>query len=157
MSRLGTVVPCFEPPWSRIAVMDLNTKELLWSRPARNMSSSGPFNLRSGIPCDVGTAIRAGTLTTRGGLTFLSSTMDANIRAFDLRTGEVRWKADLPGNSQSTPMSYVSPKNNRQHIIVTVPNPSWRYPRDPATGTYIDSKSVKDGKGGYIIAYALPE
>ena len=157
MSRLGTDVPCFEPPWSRIAVMDLNTKELLWSRPAGDMSDSGPFNLRSGIPYDVGTAIRAGTLTTRGGLTFLSSTMDSKVRAFDLRTGEEKWEADLPGNGQSSPMSYRSQKNGKQYLIVTVPNPTWRYPRDPATGEYVDSKSVRDGKGGYVIAYALDD
>ncbi|SIN82287.1 quinoprotein glucose dehydrogenase [Parasphingorhabdus marina DSM 22363] len=155
MSRLGTQVPCFEPPWSRIAVIDLNTKELLWSRPAGDMSDSGPFNLRSGIPYDVGTAIRAGTLTTRGGLTFLSSTMDSKVRAFDVRTGEEKWAASLPGNGQSTPMSYRSGKDGRQYLIVTVPNPTWRYPRDPATGEYIDSQDVRDGKGGYVIAYAL--
>lgn len=155
MSRLGTDVPCFEPPWSRIAVMDLNTKELLWSRPVGDMSDSGPFNLRSGIPYDVGTAVRAGTLTTRGGLTFISSTMDSKVRAFDLRTGEEKWEAGLPGNGQSTPMSYRSEKNGKQYLIVTVPNPTWRYPRDPATGEYVDSQSVRDGKGGYVIAYAL--
>ncbi|GAB5489449.1 MAG: glucose/quinate/shikimate family membrane-bound PQQ-dependent dehydrogenase [Parasphingorhabdus sp.] len=155
MSRLGTGVPCFEPPWSRIAVMDLNTKELLWSRPAGDMSDSGPFNLRSGISYDVGTAVRAGTLTTRGGLTFLSSTMDSKIRAFDIRTGEEKWEASLPGNGQSTPMSYRSKKNGKQYLIVTVPNPTWRYPRDPDTNLYIDSQDVRDGKGGYVIAYAL--
>lgn len=156
MSQLGTQVPCFEPPWSRIAVIDLNTKELLWSRPAGDMSSSGPFNLRSGIPYEVGTAIRAGTLTTRGGLTFLSSTMDKKVRAFDVRTGEEKWQADLPGNGQSTPMSYRSQKNGKQYLIVTVPNPTWRYPRDPVTNQYVDSRDVRDGKGGYVIAYALP-
>ncbi|MEO1045676.1 MAG: PQQ-binding-like beta-propeller repeat protein [Pseudomonadota bacterium] len=157
MSRLGTQVPCFEPPWSRIAVIDLNTKELLWSRPAGDMSSSGPFNLRSGIPYDVGTAIRAGTLTTRGGLTFLSSTMDKKVRAYDVRTGEEKWEADLPGNGQSTPMSYRSQKDGKQYLIVTVPNPTWRYPRDPATNEYVDSQDVRDGKGGYVIAYALED
>lgn len=157
MSRLGTAVPCFEPPWSKIAVIDLNTKELLWSRPAGNMRDAGPFNTRSGMPIDVGTAVRAGTMTTRGGLAFLSSTMDRTVRAYDLRTGEVSWSADLPGNGQSTPMSFVSPKSGRQIIVVTVPNPSWRYPRDPATNEYLDSQSVRDGQGGYVIAYALGE
>lgn len=157
MSRLGTAIPCFEPPWSRIAVIDLNTNELLWSRPAGDMSAAGPFNMRSGLPFVVGTAIRAGTLTTRGGLTFLSSTMDAKVRAYDVRTGEELWAGDLPGNGQSTPMSYVSQESGRQMLIVTVPNPSWRYPRDPVTGGYIDSQSVRDGQGGYVIAYALSE
>ncbi|MEM1154126.1 MAG: pyrroloquinoline quinone-dependent dehydrogenase, partial [Pseudomonadota bacterium] len=157
MSRAGTQVPCFEPPWSTLAVMDLNTKELLWSRPIGSMKNSGPFNTRTGLPFQVGTPLRAGTLTTRGGLIFMSSTMDSTVRAFDLRSGEVKWSADLPGSGQSTPMSYVSDATGRQYIIVTVPNPSWRYPRDPTTGTYTDSKNPVDGKGGYVIAYALPQ
>jgi len=157
MSRLGTEVPCFEPPWSQIAVIDLNTNELLWSRPAGDMSQSGPFNLRSGLPFNVGTAIRAGTLTTRGGITFLSSTMDAKVRAFDIRSGEEKWQASLPGNGLATPMTYRSRQNSKQYLIVTVPNPTWRYPRDPATNKYIDSQSERDGKGGYVIAYALPD
>lgn len=156
MSRLGTQVPCFEPPWSRLAVIDLNSGTLLWSRPVGSMKNSGPFNLRSGLPFQVGTPIRAGTLTTRGGLIFLSSTMDSTVRAFDLRNGEVRWSADLPGSGQSTPMSYFSPRTGKQYVIVTVPNPSWRYPRDPTTGTYTDSRIQRDGQGGYVIAYALP-
>ncbi|MEL6370301.1 MAG: PQQ-binding-like beta-propeller repeat protein [Pseudomonadota bacterium] len=155
MARVGTQVPCFEPPWSRLAVIDLNTAELLWSRPVGSMKNSGPFGWRSGLPFQVGTPLRAGTLTTRGGLTFLSSTMDATIRAFDIRTGTVLWSDDLPGNSQATPMTYAAPKSGRQTLIVTVPNPSWRYPRDPENGTYTDSKSIRDGQGGYVIAYAL--
>ncbi len=155
MSRLGTQVPCFEPPWARIAVMDLNTKELLWSRPVGSMKESGPFGWRSGLPFDVGVAVRAGTLTTRGGLTFISSTMDSTVRAYDVRTGEIKWAQELPGNGQATPMSYQSDKTGKQYVIVTVPNPSWRYPRDPNNGTYTDSQSVQDGKGGYVIAYAL--
>lgn len=155
MSRLGTEVPCFEPPWSRLAVIDLNTNQLLWSRPVGDMSKAGPFNLRSGLPIDVGTAVRAGTLTTRGGLIFISSTMDSKVRAYSLRTGAKLWQADLPGNGQSTPMSFISEKSGRQTLIVTVPNPSWRYPRDPKTNEYLDSRSPRDGLGGYVIAYAL--
>jgi len=86
MSRIGTQVPCFEPPWSQLAVMDLSSKQLLWSRPVGSMKNSGPFNIQSGIDWwQVGTPIRAGTLTTRGGLIFLSSTMDSTVRAFDFR------------------------------------------------------------------------
>ncbi|MEM1112106.1 MAG: PQQ-binding-like beta-propeller repeat protein [Pseudomonadota bacterium] len=157
MSRAGTQVPCFEPPWSTLAVIDLNTKELLWSRPVGSMKNSGPFNWQSGIDWwQVGTPIRAGTLTTRGGLIFLSSTMDSTVRAFDLRTGEVKWSEDLPGSGQATPMTYLDEATGRQIVIVTVPNPSWRYPRDPATGTYTDSTNPRDGRGGYVIAYGLP-
>ena len=116
MSKLGTRVPCFEPPWSKIAVMDLNTKELLWSRPLGTMKNAGPFGWQSGLPIEVGVAVRAGTLTTRGGLTFISSTMDSTVRAYDVRTGEIKWSQALPGNSQSTPMSYLSKKNGKQYL-----------------------------------------
>lgn len=156
LSIIGTQVPCFEPPWSRIAVMDLNTKELLWSRPLGTMKESGPFNWRTGLPFTVGVPVRAGTLTTRGGLTFMASTMDSTVRAFDVRTGEEKWSDELPGNGQATPMTYLSKETDKQYLIVTVPNPSWRYPRDPDSQTYTDSQSVIDGKGGYVIAYALP-
>ena len=77
--------------------------------------------------------------------------------AYDVRTGEIKWSQDLPGNGQATPMSYQSKMTGKQHLIVTVPNPSWRYPRDPDSGTYTDSKSILDGKGGYVIAYALED
>ncbi len=153
----ATEVPCFEPPWSRIAAIDLNTGELMWSRPLGSMRDSGPFGIRSGLPFQVGTAVRAATLTTRGGLTFMSSTMDRTVRAFDVRSGEVVWSAGLPGSGQSTPMTYQSTKTGRQYVIVTVPNPSWRYPRDPVTQTYTDSRSIVDGRGGYVIAYGLEQ
>jgi glucose dehydrogenase len=75
--------------------------------------------------------------------------MDGTIRAFDLRTGEVRWQDDLPGSAHATPMSYVG-KDGRQYVVVTVPNPSWRYPRS-------GSDTPVDGEGGWVIAYALPK
>lgn len=83
--------------------------------------------------------------------------MDSTVRAFDLRSGEVVWSQSLPESGQATPMSYRDPATGKQIVIVTVPNPSWRYPRDPSTGTYTDSKSPRDGQGGYVIAYALPD
>ena len=68
---------------------------------------------------------------------------------------QVKWTSDLPGNGKATPMTYQSEKTGKQYLIVTVPNPGWRYPRDPKTGTYADSQSVPDDKGGFVIAYAL--
>lgn len=153
----GTQVPCFEPPWSMIAAIDLNTNELLWERALGSMNESGPFNIKSHLPFDVGVPLRAGTLTTRGGLTFTTSTMDRTARAFSVDTGEILWKQKLPGNGQATPMSYRSPTDGKQYMVLTIPNPSWRYPRDPKTGTYTDSKSQVDELGGYVIAYALED
>jgi len=115
----------------------------------------GPFWLALEWPFDVGVAVCAGTLATRGGLTFIRSTMDSTVRAYDLRSGEVKWSQELPGNAQATLMTYQSSKTGKQYLIVTVPNPSWRHPRDLNSGTYSDSQSVEDSKGGYVITYAI--
>jgi membrane-bound PQQ-dependent dehydrogenase (glucose/quinate/shikimate family) len=152
---IGTQLPCFEPPWSMIGVVDLNTNTLLWKRPFGSMKKSGPFGIESGLPFMVGTPLQAGSMTTRGGLIFHAGSMDATLRAFDLRNGKVKWEAALPNNAHATPMSYLSSRNGKQYVVITVGDPGWRYfgggPRRPG-GT-----APAPSQGGYVIAYALPD
>jgi Skp family chaperone for outer membrane proteins len=53
--------------------------------------------------------------------------------------------------AHATPMSYMSSKSGKQYVLITVPNPSWSYPRPP------QSEDPTDDQGGYVIAYALPD
>jgi membrane-bound PQQ-dependent dehydrogenase (glucose/quinate/shikimate family) len=147
--NIGSNLPCFEPPYGVLGVIDLNTNTLLWKRSLGSMKQSGPFGISSGLPFMVGTPLQSASMTTRGGLIFHAGTMDATLRAFDVRTGEVKWQDDLPGSAHATPMSYVG-KDGRQYVVVTIPNPSWRYPRD-------GNDTPVDGEGGWVIAYALPK
>jgi membrane-bound PQQ-dependent dehydrogenase (glucose/quinate/shikimate family) len=148
---LGTNLPCFEPPFGQIGAIDLNTNKLLWKRPIGSMKLSGPFGISSGLPYMVGTPLQGGTMATRGGLAFHGGSMDATFRAFDIRTGDVKWQYDLPGSAHATPMSYVG-KNGKQYVLITVPTPSWRYPRpSPA------ELGPPSPQGGYVIAFALPD
>jgi membrane-bound PQQ-dependent dehydrogenase (glucose/quinate/shikimate family) len=144
-----TQMPCFKPPFGVIATMDLNTGKMLWTRPFGSMKDSGPFGWKSRLPFIVGTPIQAGSIATRGGLIFHAGAMDQTIRAYDLRKGKILWSSALPGSAHAVPMSYLSPKG-RQVVVVTVPNPSWAYPRPPAGG-----EKPTDDQGGYVIAYAL--
>jgi membrane-bound PQQ-dependent dehydrogenase (glucose/quinate/shikimate family) len=41
--NVGTELPCFEPPYGMIGVIDLNQNKLLWKRPFGSMRNSGPF------------------------------------------------------------------------------------------------------------------
>jgi glucose dehydrogenase len=100
----------------------------------------------------VGTPLQSGSMTTRGGLIFHGGAMDSTLRAFDIRTGEVKWEANLPGSAHATPMSYMG-KDGKQYIAITIPNPSWRYPRPSGP----DAPRPTDSQGGYIIAFALPD
>jgi len=150
--NIGTDVPCYEPPYGQIAVIDLNTNKLLWKHAIGSMNDSGPFGVSSGMPFKVGTPVQGASVTTRGGLIFHGGAMDKTFRAYGLRDGKVKWEAPLPGSAHASPMSYMTSKG-KQYVIITVPNPSWRYPR-PAPG---DADGPSDDQGGYLIAYALPD
>jgi membrane-bound PQQ-dependent dehydrogenase (glucose/quinate/shikimate family) len=149
--NVSTDLPCFEPPFSQIGVIDLNTNKLLWKRGIGSLKDSGPFGIALGLPTQVGTPVQAGNMTTRGGLIFHGGAMDATLRAFDLRTGEVKWEAALPASAHATPMSYVG-KNGKQYVVITVTTPGWRYPRVSSADA-----GPPDPQGGYVIAYALPD
>jgi quinoprotein glucose dehydrogenase/quinate dehydrogenase (quinone) len=144
-----TQIPCFEPPFGVIAAMDLNTGKMMWTRPFGSMKESGPFGWKSKLPFIVGTPIQSGSITTRGGVIFHAGAMDSTIRAYDLRKGRILWSAALPGSAHAAPISYLAP-SGRQVVVVTVPNPSWAYPRPPGGGD-----KPTDDQGGYVIAYAL--
>jgi quinate dehydrogenase (quinone) len=146
-------VPCQQPPYSKIAVIDLQTQKMLWSKALGTANESGPFGMRIGVPLPMGVPqTLAGTVVTRGGVIFVGSTMDRYFRALDLKTGKELWRDYLPGTSQATPMSYLSPKSRRQIVVIAVPNASRRFgvqPPNPQPGE-------EDPQGGHLIAYALP-
>ena len=152
-TKIKTELPCFEPPYGMIGVIDLNTNKLLWKRPFGSMRNAGPFAIQTGLPFMVGTPLQSGSMTTRGGLIFHGGAMDSTLRAFDLRTGQVKWSSKLPGSAHATPMSYVSPATGKQYVVITVPNPPWRYPRPSAD----KAEKPSDDKGGWVIAYGLKE
>ena len=150
-TKIASDIPCFEPPFGQLAVIDLNTGKLMWSRAIGQPTEMGPFGMGLPLPVDVGTPIYGGTLTTRGGLIFQVGTMDSTIRAVDIRTGRALWSARMPSTANATPITYL--KDGRQYVVITVPNPGFAYPSDyPNDG----NAQPTDDQGGYVIAYALP-
>jgi quinate dehydrogenase (quinone) len=144
-------VPCLQPPYSRIAVVDLQTRKVVWSKPNGVASEMGPLGLRSHLPIPMGVPSSGGALVTGGGVIFFGGTMDNYLRAFDEKTGKVLWSRRLPETGQSTPMSYLSPKSKRQIIVMAVPN------RQRQLGMTTDEPADVEPEGGHIIAYALPQ
>ena len=82
----------------------------------------------------------AGTSTTAGGLVFFAGFQDFYLRAYDAETGEELWKYALPVGSSATPMSYISPVDQRQYVVVSV-------------GGAARAKEA----GDYVMAFALPK
>src|SRR6185369_13096993 len=77
------------PPWSHITAYDLNTGEIKWRVP----DGSTP-----GYPADSGAHFpRGAPLVTAGGLVFVATAQDRQLRAYDRATGKVVWSKELPG------------------------------------------------------------
>jgi quinoprotein glucose dehydrogenase len=134
-------VPCQRPPFGMITVLDLASQKVLWSHPLGSSRDVGPFNWRLPLDLPMGAINLGGTLTTRGGLIFVGATQEQSVRAVDIRTGEVVWKARLPASGQATPMTYRSSTSGRQFVVI-------------AAG---GSKLLNTAVGDYLVAYALPE
>ncbi len=135
-SPLG--LPCLEPPYGEIAVVDLTTQQTVWRR--------GMGFWQMGFP------YAAGSFVTAGGLIFHAGIVGGHLRALDVNNGDVLWKKPLAAASGATPMSYVSPKTGRQYVLVMVPGQG----RGVADG---DSREQGDAnaQGGQVVAFALPE
>ena len=132
-------VPCTEPPFGRVAAIDLNTRKVLWNKAVGTTASSGPFGMSLGLPLPMGVPVSGGFLVTRGGLSFYGAAQDGYLRAYATRSGSPLWRAKLPVGTESIPMSYLAPRSGRQMIVIAV-------------GGAVGSTQ----KGDYVIAYALP-
>ena len=131
-------LPCLEPPYGEMAVVDLTTQTIVWRQP------NGFANI--GMPAT------AGSVVTAGGLIFNAGVMDSRLRAIDTLTGEVIWQDELRSGSDATPMSYVSPATGKQYVLVTVPGAGRPAPSaDHEVGTQAPPAPT----GGQVIAYAL--
>jgi quinoprotein glucose dehydrogenase len=134
LSPLG--IPCQAPPWGYVAGVDLRTGKTAWKHKNGTIVDSAPLP----IPMPLGVPSLGGMLTTGGGVTFLSGTLDRYIRGYDVRTGRKLWEARLPAGGQATPMSYAD-SSGRQYILVTAGGHG----------------SLGTKQGDWVIAYALPK
>jgi quinate dehydrogenase (quinone) len=136
MSVLG--IPCQAPPFGTISAIDLNTQKVAWTIPAGTTQDATVFGMKVRMPMPIGLPTIGGSMATQGGLLFFGATIDYYLRAFDSSTGKELWKGRLPVGSQSTPITYRSPVNGDQFVLIT------------AGG----GRNSND-RGDYVIAYKL--
>jgi quinoprotein glucose dehydrogenase len=135
LSPLG--LPCQAPPWGYVAGVDLVTGKIVYRHKNGTIRDEAPLPL----PFKMGVPSLGGPMVTAGGLAFMSSTLDYYLRAYDLTTGRVLWRARLPAGGQATPMTYWSAASNRQFVIAVAGGHG-------SLGTRL---------GDNVIAYALPK
>ena len=133
LSPLG--IPCNAPPWGKMSMINLKTRELVWQRPLGTTKDNAPFGIA--MP---GAFTQGGSILTKGGLIFVGATQDSYLRAFDVATGEELWKGRLPAGGQATPMSFVSEEDGKQYVVI-------------AAGGH---QYMQTQMGDYLVAYRLP-
>jgi quinoprotein glucose dehydrogenase len=129
--------PCQAPPWGFVAGIDLSSGKIAY----QHVNGTIRDLMRFSMPLKLGVPGIGGPIVTKGGVAFLSATLDYYLRAYDVTTGRQLWESRLPAGGQATPMTYWSDESNRQFVVVVA----------GGHGT-LGTKS-----GDAIIAYALPK
>lgn len=129
-----TRTPCGPPPWGELVAVDVNSGRIAWRRPL-GTTDSLPEGKR-----DTGRLSSGAPIVTATGLAFFGSTDENKMRAFDTRTGEIRWTAPLPAAIYGSPVTYAG-KSGRQYVAAV------------DTGGFNGAPVSSDA----VIAFALPK
>ena len=117
LSPLGA--PCVKPPWGELLAVNMEKGNIEWRVPLGSIEKMLPLP----IEWNLGTPSLGGPIVTAGGLVFIAATMDGYLRALDIDTGEELWKEELPGGSQTTPMTYSA--GGRQFVAIVTGHHLW--------------------------------
>jgi quinoprotein glucose dehydrogenase len=96
-------MPCWAFPYGTMSSYDLNTGKLNWKKPFGQIQKHGVY-----MPESWGSLTIGPPLMTKSGLIFIGASMDARVRAIDVKTGDVLWKypLDVPVIAQPTAYTY---------------------------------------------------
>jgi quinoprotein glucose dehydrogenase len=133
-------VPCLQPPYGKLGVVDLKTGRPTWSRSLGSAFHAGPFGMSSLLPITMGVPTLGGSIVTAGGIIFIGASQDRSFRAFDVGDGRELWHAALPSVGAATPMTFISKATGRQYVLI-------------AAGGH---PGLGGPKTSALLAYALP-
>ncbi len=105
-------MPCWAPPYGSIAAYDLDTGRQLWKEPFGEVQKWGFY-----MPDSWGSVTVGAPLVTRSGLIFIGASMDSRVRALDLKSGKVLWKAHVDAPAVSIPATYTY--KGKQYVVFT--------------------------------------
>jgi quinoprotein glucose dehydrogenase len=133
-------VPCLQPPYGRLSVVNLKTGKMLWSHVLGTAVHAGPLGVSSLLPIPMGMPNLGGSVATAGGLIFIGASQDRIFRGIDIGDGHELWRYSLPSVGAATPMTYVAQRSGRQFVVIA----SGGHPGLPGP------------TGSALLAFALP-
>ena len=126
-------MPCWKPPYGNIAAYDMNTGQRLWNEPFGQVQKWGFY-----MPKSWGSVTIGAPVITKSGLIFIGASMDSRVRALDLKTGKVLWRAQVDAPAVAMPAVYTY--KGKEYVVFAV------------GGNSILSPRVSD----QVVAFALP-
>jgi quinoprotein glucose dehydrogenase len=103
-------MPCWKPPYGTLSAYDLNSGKLLWKKPFGEVQKWGFY-----MPNSWGSVTIGGPLVTKSGLIFIGGSMDARVRAVDLKSGDVLWRGLVDAPAVANPATYIY--KGRQYVV----------------------------------------
>lgn len=104
--------PCWQPPWSSLVAVNVNTGDIAWSVPF-GTAEGAPAGMNTGAP----NSQRGGPTTTAGGVLFIGAATDRMFRAFETKTGKELWSFKTEQLIQGNPITYLG-KDGKQYVAV---------------------------------------
>ncbi len=107
-----TRIPCQNPPFGELIAVDLASGDIAWRTPLGRIEALETIGVHN-----TGTANLGGSIATAGGLVFIAATNDARFRAFDSKSGKLRWEVELEANGHTNPITYMG-RDGRQYVAL---------------------------------------
>jgi quinoprotein glucose dehydrogenase len=126
-------MPCWEPPYGTLSSYDLNSGKLNWKKPFGQVQKWGFY-----MPESWGSVTIGAPVITKSGLIFIGASMDSRVRAIDLKSGNVLWKAIVDAPAVAQPAVYTY--KGKQYVVFA------------AGGNGILTPRLSD----QLVAFALP-
>jgi len=95
-------MPCWNGPYGTLSSYDLNTGKLNWQEPFGEVQKWGFY-----MPDGWGSVTIGSPVITKTGVIFIGASMDSRVRAIDLKTGKVLWKALADAPAVAEPAVYT--------------------------------------------------
>ena len=105
--------PCWQPPWSRLTAVDVDTGEIAWQIPFGTVGGA-----LAGVETGAPDSQKGGPTSTAGGVFFIGGATDRRFRAYETRTGRELWSVETEELiNGANPITYMG-SDGKQYVAV---------------------------------------
>ena len=105
--------PCWQPPWTTLVAVDVNTGEIAWQVPFGTVEGAPP-GIETGAP----NSQTGGPTSTASGLFFIGGATDRRFRAYETKSGRELWSVETEQLIRgANPITYMG-DDGKQYVTV---------------------------------------